>query len=74
MMMKAAVYSSFSSPIEVKSVPRPSLTNTSKDAHAVIIQVKATGICRSVSMQYIIISGCNHLLINDFFVSHSFQS
>ena len=50
--MKAAVYSSFSSPIEIKSIPRPTLT--SKDTHAVIIQVLATGVCRSVRIvQYV---------------------
>ena len=47
MMMQAAVYSSFSSNIEIKSIPKPILSSTDKDA--VIIQVMATGVCRSVS-------------------------
>lgn len=42
-MMKAAVYSSFNGPITVKSIRRPSL----KDELSIIVQVMATGVCRS---------------------------
>lgn len=42
-MMKAAVYSAFSSPIQIKSLPKPTLSDT----HSIILQVMATGVCRS---------------------------
>mmetsp|Transcript_17326 Transcript_17326/g.25236 ORF Transcript_17326/g.25236 Transcript_17326/m.25236 type:complete len:166 (+) Transcript_17326:303-800(+) len=42
-MMKAAVYQAFNESIEVRSVPKPRLANESN----VIIQVMATGVCRS---------------------------
>jgi len=45
MMMKAAVYSSFSGPITVQSIPRPTLSSNNNDG--VILQVMATGVCRS---------------------------
>jgi len=44
-MMKAAVYSSFNGPIEVKSIPRPTLS--ANDDDSVIVKVLATGVCRS---------------------------
>ena len=42
--MKAAVYRSFSGPITIDDIPRP---NSSDDPFGVIIQVMATGVCRS---------------------------
>lgn len=42
-MMKAAVYESFNGPIHVKSIPKPKLRHES----SVILQVIATGVCRS---------------------------
>mmetsp|Transcript_97206 Transcript_97206/g.197436 ORF Transcript_97206/g.197436 Transcript_97206/m.197436 type:complete len:381 (+) Transcript_97206:151-1293(+) len=43
MMMKAAVYKKFNEPIEILSVPKPNL----KSSTSVIVQVMATGVCRS---------------------------
>lgn len=42
-MMKAAVYESFNGPITIKSIPKPKLSHES----SVILQVMATGVCRS---------------------------
>lgn len=42
-MMKAAVYKSFNGPIEILSVPKPKISSPT----CVIIQVMATGVCRS---------------------------
>jgi alcohol dehydrogenase len=42
-MMKAAVYKNFNDPIEILSVPKPKLNSSA----SVIIQVMATGVCRS---------------------------
>ena len=42
-MMKAAIYKDFNAPIEIKSVKRPKL----KAPTSVIVQVMATGVCRS---------------------------
>mmetsp|Transcript_18213 Transcript_18213/g.39707 ORF Transcript_18213/g.39707 Transcript_18213/m.39707 type:complete len:380 (-) Transcript_18213:124-1263(-) len=42
-MMKAAVYRKFNEPIEILSVPKPKISSLS----SVIIQVMATGVCRS---------------------------
>lgn len=42
-MMKAAVYKRFNEPIQILSVPRPKL----KSPTSVVIQVMATGVCRS---------------------------
>ena len=42
-MMKAALYNDFNAPIEVTSVPKPRLNSPS----SVIVQVMATGVCRS---------------------------
>lgn len=42
-MMKAAVYSNFGGPIHIQHVPMPSL----KDESSCIVQVLATGVCRS---------------------------
>ena len=44
--MKAAVYSSFSGPITVQSIPRPTLASSNNN-DGVILQVMATGVCRS---------------------------
>ena len=41
--MKAAVYKNFNDPIEILSVPKPKLNSSA----SVIIQVMATGVCRS---------------------------
>ena len=41
-MMQAAVYRSFGGPIQVETIPRPRAP-----ADGVVIQVKATGVCRS---------------------------
>jgi alcohol dehydrogenase len=41
--MKAAVYKNFNDPIEILSVPKPKLNSST----SVIIQVMATGVCRS---------------------------
>ena len=42
MKMKAAVYRSFSGPIAIESIPRPTAP-----PDGVVIQVMATGVCRS---------------------------
>lgn len=42
-MMKAAVYKDFNAPIEIISIPKPRL----KSPFSVIVQVMATGVCRS---------------------------
>ena len=42
-MMQAAVYKKFNEPIEILTVPRPKLTAPT----SVIVQVMATGVCRS---------------------------
>lgn len=42
-MMKAAQYKDFNAPIEVTSIPKPTL----KSPSSVIVQVMATGVCRS---------------------------
>lgn len=43
-MMKAAVYESFNGPIRIRSIPKPKLQH---DSSSVILQVMATGVCRS---------------------------
>ena len=43
--MKAAVYTKFSGPITVQSIPRPTIQNHNNNS--IILQVMATGICRS---------------------------
>ena len=44
-MMKAAVYTKFSGPITVQSIPRPTIQKNNHNS--IILQVIATGICRS---------------------------
>lgn len=47
-MMKAAVYKNFSGPITIESIPRPTLNNNNgNDNDGIMLQVMATGICRS---------------------------
>ncbi|KAG7351716.1 alcohol dehydrogenase [Nitzschia inconspicua] len=45
--MRAAIFRSFGGPIEIEEVDRPTIDKEEEDANSVILQVMATGVCRS---------------------------